>query len=212
MDHDSWFDRARHACLVLTTAAMFAVASHSPVAAQAPDAAGALSGGWKLNMEQSVNPNGPNGPGAAARGGRSGGFAPPGQGPAPGGDLGREELARFNAHLRMFRTAPPLLGIQATPKDVRLVYDPDPAKGLTYKYTTDNKKLTQPTDAGPVDIKVKWNGKVLRREIETSESLKVVEDYTVSADGKQLTVTVKTSNIMVRMPDVEIKRVYDRVQ
>ena len=61
-------------------------------------------------------------------------------------------------------------------------------------------------------MRAKWNGKALQREIETKESLKVVEEYTVSADGKQLTVTVKTSNIMVRMVNVEIKRVYDRVQ
>ena len=129
-----------------------------------------------------------------------------------GGDLGKEELQRFNAHLALFRKAPPLLGIKATAKDVLLVYDPDPAKGLTFKYTTDNKKSVMTTPAGPVDIKVKWNGKTLRREAETKESLKVIEEYTPSADGKQLVVTVATTNIMVRMDKVEIKRVYDRVQ
>lgn len=196
--------------LALTSAI---IANNAPVSAQTADPAAALSGGWKLNMEASVNPNGPDGPGAAARGGRGGSNAQqPMTGPPPGGDLGREELQRFNAHLAMFRHAPPLLGIQATTKDVILAFDPDPAKGQVFKYTTDNKKTVMATPAGPVDIKVKWNGKTLRREVETKESLKVVEDYTPSADGKQLVVTIETTNIMVRMVKVEIKRVYDRVQ
>ena len=192
--------------------AVLLVAQRAFVFAQATDPAAAISGGWKLNMEASINPNGPDGPGA--RGGRGGGgdFAQPGKGPAPGGDLGKEELQRFNTHLAMFRKAPPLLGIKATDKEVTLAYDPDPAKGMIYKYMTDNKKSQMPTSAGPVDIKVKWNGKTLHREIESKESLKVVEEYTPSADGKQLTVTVDISNIMVRMVKTEIKRVYDRVQ
>lgn len=182
------------------------------LSAQATDPAAALTGGWKLNMNASVSPNGPDGPGAAARGGRAGGDSRTGVGPPPGGDLGREELQRFNAHLAMFRQAPPLLGIKATDKEVVLAYDPDPAKGPVFKHTTDNKKSTMATPAGPVEMRAKWNGKVLHREIETKETLKVVEEYTVSADGKQLTVTVKTSSIMVRMPPVEITRVYERVQ
>ena len=190
--------------------AFLLVAQRAAVLGQAPDAAAALSGGWKLNMDASVNPNGPDGPGARA--GRGGGSSDSRSGPPPGGDLGKEELQRFNAHLAMFRRAPAMLGIQATAKDVVLAYDPDPAKGLIYKYTTDNKKSVMTTPAGPIDIKVKWNGKTLRREIETKESLKVVEDYTPSADGKQLVVTVETTNIMVRMVKVEIRRVYDRVQ
>jgi hypothetical protein len=191
--------------------AFLLVAQRSFVIAQAADPAAALSGGWKLNMEASINPNGPDGPGAKVTAKPGGQFSSP-SGPPPGGDLGKEELQRFTTHLAMFRKAPELLGIQATAKDVMLVYDPDPAKGLTYKYTTDNKKSVMTTPAGPVDIKVKWNGKTLQREVETKESLKVVEQYTPSADGKQLVVTVETSNIMVRMPKVEIKRVYDRVQ
>jgi hypothetical protein len=190
--------------------AFLLVAQRASVLAQATDPAAALSGGWKLNMEASINPNGPDGPGA--RGGRGGDFAAPGRGPAPGGDLGKEELQRFNTHLAMFRKAPALLGIQASAKDVMLAYDPDPAKGMMYKYSTDGKKSVMNTPAGAIDIKVKWNGKVLRREVETKESLKVVEDYSTSPDGKQLFVTVETTNIMVRMPKVEIKRVYDRVQ
>ena len=198
---------------VLATLLLSLVTHPAAVFGQAADPAAALSGGWRLNVDASTNPNGPDGAGArSSRGGGGGGGDRVGVGPPPGGDLGREEMQRFNAHLKMFRTAPPLLGIQATAKDVMLAYDPDPARGLIYKYTTDNKKSVMTTPAGPVDIRVKWNNTVLRREMETKESLKVVENYTVSADGKQLVVTVETSNIMVRMPKVEITRVYDRVQ
>ena len=182
------------------------------MSAQAGDPAAALSGGWKLNMDASINPNGPDGAGARARGGRGSAFPTPGRGPDPGGDLSPAELQRFNVHLAMFRQAPPLLGIKATAKDVMLVYDPDPAKGLIYRHTTDNKKAKLATPAGELEIRAKWDKGVLQREVESQESLKVVERYTVSADGKQLVVTVETSNIMVRMQKVEIKRVYDRVQ
>jgi hypothetical protein len=187
------------------------VAQSASTFAQASDPAAALSGGWKLNMEASINPNGPDGPGAKVSAKPGGQFSSP-NGPPPGGDLGKEELQRFNTHLAMFRKAPPLLGIKATDKEVTLAYDPDPAKGMIYKYATDGKKSVMVTPGGPLDVKVKWNGKVLRREAESKESLKVVEEYTPSADGKQLVVTVDISNIMVRMPKVEIKRVYDRVQ
>lgn len=195
--------------LVLTLALLLIAHRSAPLFAQAADPMAALTGGWKLNMDASTNPNGPDGPGA--RGGR-GGNPDSRNGPPPGGDLGREELQRFNAHLTMFRHAPPLLGIQLTARDVVLAYDPDPAKGMIYKYTTDNKKIVMPTAAGPVEVRVKWDGKVLHREIETKESLKVIETYAPGADGRQLVVTVETTNIMVRMPKVEIRRVYDRVQ
>ncbi len=192
--------------------AFLLVAQRASMFAQASDPAAALSGGWKLNMEASTNPNGPDGPGAKTNSKAGGQFSNGKDGPPPGGDLGKEELQRFNTELAMFRKAPPLLGIQATAKDVMLAYDPDPAKGMMFKYNTDNKKSVMTTPAGPLDVKVKWNGKTLHREIESKESLKVVEEYTPSADGKQLIVTVDISNIMVRMAKTEIKRVYDRTQ
>ena len=196
---------------LIVAVALLLVAQRASIFAQAADPAAALSGGWKLNMDASTNPNGPDGPGAKVAAKPGGQFSTP-NGPPPGGDLGKEELQRFNTHLAMFRKAPPLMGIKATDKEVTLAYDPDPAKGMIYKYMTDNKKSVMTTSAGPLDVKVKWNGKTLHREIESKESLKVVEEYTPSADGKQLTVTVDISNIMVRMVKTEIKRVYDRVQ
>ena len=196
---------------IVLALAFLLLAQRASMFAQATDPAAALTGGWKLNMEQSINPHGPEGPGAKTNAKAGGQFSSP-NGPPPGGDLGKEELQRFNTHLAMFRKAPPMLGIQATAKDVMLIHDPDPSKGLSYKYTTDNKKSVMTTSAGPVDVKVKWNGKTLRREMETKESMKVVEEYAVSADGKQLTVTVDISAVMVKVSKAEIKRVYDRTQ
>lgn len=118
----------------------------------------------------------------------------------------------MTVHLRMLRPAPDQLGIKATAKEVLMVFDPDPAKNMAAKYTTDNKKSVQDTPAGPLEIKVKWDKTTLRREITTKESLKVVEDYTPGSDGRQLIVTVKISSTMARLPNVEIKRVYDRLQ
>lgn len=198
---------------------LLSLAFISPMrAADAQDLSTLISGGWQLNEVASTNPNGPDGPGAKGQSNRTGPDRGPnrpgvGSGPPPGGDLGVEEAQRLNTHLRMLRVAPPTLGIQATAKDVLMVFDPDPAKNMAAKYTTDNKKTTQATPAGPLEIKVKWEGKTtLRREITTRESLKVVEDYTPSADGKQLVVTVKISATMTQLPGTEIKRVYDRVQ
>jgi len=175
---------------------------------QAPAAAAAaLTGGWKLNPEASVNPDGEGK--TVARGQ---GISDNQRGPGPGGDLGREEAQRFNYHLALFSKAPPLLGIQATADQVLLAYDPDPAKGPVFKHSTDNKKSSLPTPAGEVEMRARWDGRKLRREMETAESLKVTEEYVVSPDGKQLTVTVKRSSVMVRLPSLEIKRVYERVQ
>ncbi len=196
--------------LIVCTGLALVALTFTASASQSANLPAALSGGWKLNPDESINPDGPGGARARGQGFRTG---PQMSGPPPGGDLGVEEAQRLNAHLNMLRTAPPTLGIQATPKDVLIVFDPDPAKNMAAKYTTDNKKTTQATPAGPLEIKVKWQGNsTLRREITTRESLKVVEDYSPTADGKKLIVTVKISAVMTKIPETEIKRVYDRVQ
>src|SRR6185436_1259186 len=106
---------------LIVAVAFLLIAQRASMLAQASDPATALSGGWKLNMEASTNPNGPDGPGARGARGGGGSDAPkPMTGPPPGGDLGKEELQRFNTHLAMFRKAPPLLGIKATDKEVTL--------------------------------------------------------------------------------------------
>jgi hypothetical protein len=161
-----------------------------------------MSGVWKLNVEASTNPDGP----PAKPAGKA--DRPQGSG-AEGGELGKEEMARFNAIKAMFFKAPPMMAIQATPKDFRMLLNPETKQG--FAHTTDNKKQSLQTPGGLADFKVKWDGAKLRREVETNETFHLVEEYVLSADGSQLIVTLKADSRMVR--DVQrgdIRRVYDR--
>ena len=216
-----------HAILIAAVAA-----TPSATAQSAGRAVPDISGSWKLNVEASTNPNGPQAKPLRAGGGEgdeSGGrgtIAGAGQGATAGGaglansggptsaQLGREEMQRFNVMLQSYRVAPQTMDIKATAGAVTLAYNPP--KGPVFTHTTDNKKQPLNTRVTKVSIKAKWEGATLRRESETEETLKVVEDFTLSPDGRQLIVTVKTTSRMVRLPDAEakapIRRVYDRVQ
>jgi len=175
------------------------------VAAQ-PQPLPPITGVWKLNVEASTNPDGPPPPGAA-RGSRGGGEA----GGIAGGSLGAEELRRFNAMKTQFFQAPAMMGLQATATDFKILLDP--AKNTGYAHKTDNKRQAVATPVGPAEFRVKWDGPRIRRELETPETLHIVEEYSVSADGKQLVVTVKADSRMVRnVLQTEIRRVYDRQQ
>ena len=180
-----------------------------------------ISGVWKLNVEASTNPNGPP---AAARGGKprgggggggsagGGGGGGEGGGPANGQEastLSPQEQQRFNAIKALAFKAPEMMALQATPTDFKMLLDPATKQGFAHK--TDNKKQTLDTPGGATDFKVRWDGKKLRREYETKDSFKCVEEYALSADGQQLIVTVKADSGMVRNVQVgDIKRVYDR--
>ena len=180
-------------------------AAIAPLAAARQGDVPALSGVWKLNAEASTNPNGPP-PRPAARGPRGGG-----DGEDAGGNLGKEEMARFNNMKKMFFTAPPMMGIQATATDFKMLLDPE--KKLGYAHKTDNQKQTVATPAGPADFKVRWDGSKLRREVDTPDTLHVVEEYSLSPDGKQLIITVKADSRMVfNVQNGDIRRVYDRQQ
>ena len=139
-------------------------------------------------------------------GGGGGGYGTTVGGGAP--TLSREEQARVDAVLFQFRQAPAVLAIQTAAKDVVLAYNA--GTGPTFKHATDNKKQELKSNVGVIVFKVKWDGKKLKREIETQDDLKIVEEYALSPDGRQLIVTVKSSHPVVRIPGVEIKRVYDR--
>jgi len=182
-----------------------------------------LSGVWKLNVAASTNPNGPP---AAPRsgGGQRGGGGGGGTGGGGGGDegggggaanrtdptaLSPDEQKRFNAIKAMAFKAPEMMALQATATDFKMLLNPETKQGFAHK--ADNKKQTLTTPGGPTDFKVKWDGKKLRREYETKDSFRCVEEYALSPDGSQLIVTVKADSGMVRNVQVgDIKRVYDR--
>ncbi len=184
-----------------------------------------LSGVWKLNVAASTNPDGPPAQVSQAPprsgGGRSGGGGGGGGGggeeggassvvrSAEGGALGKEEMSRFNAIKAMFFKAPAIMALDATATDFKMLLDPEKKLGFLHK--TDNKKQSLVTPAGPADFKVKWDGKKIRREVETKDTFHLVEEYSLSPDGRQLIVTLKADSRMVRsVQTADIIRVYDR--
>lgn len=209
--------------VLLTSSLLFVTATLA--ARQAP----AVAGTWKLDEAASTNPNGPATAAAAAPAGRrgggdSGGATPPpvrgGRGDnfdATGGaakgqnatasELSPEERQRIKAMLTFVNKAAGVLEIIADGKDVQIKQD---GAGFP-KQTSDGKKssLKNP-QIGEVDIKVKIDNKGMTREISTQEDLKIVETYALSADGKQLTVTVKESHPVMKIEDPKIKRIYNR--
>jgi hypothetical protein len=195
-----------------------------------------FDGVWKLNVEASTNPNGPPPPPPArGRGGRSGGrssgagvpsgvllsvAALPVQGGAPSGapsvgneyeptSLSSDEQVRFDAMRSFIYAAPPMMGVSATATDFTIILDP--VKKLGFQHKLDNRNVTLKTVAGEGQFKARWDGTKIRREIETKDSLKMTEEYSLSPNNQQLIVVIKGSSSMVRMDNREVKRVYDRV-
>ena len=155
--------------------------------------------------------------GGGSRGGGGGGGGGGGASARAGSDMGAEENQRLQAALAGFRHAPEMMAFKADPGSIIIAWDPDPAKGKTWKHTTDDKKATVPTPWGPMEAKVKWDGQTLHRELvmNSAGGFKVVEEYKLSADGNQLIETLKTTSVMSPTPkiqQVDIKRVYDRQQ
>lgn len=148
--------------------------------------------------------------------GGGGGGGGGGMAATAGSNMSPQENQRLQMTLAGFRQAPTMLGVQSTPGNVLIAFDTDPSKGKFWKHTTDDKKATVATPWGPMEAKVKWAGQTLHREMvmHNAGDFKVVEEYKLSPDGKQLTVTLKTTAVMSPTPkiqQVEIKRVYDRV-
>ena len=191
-----------------------------------------MSGVWKLNVAASTNPDGPapparpaGGGGGGTGGGGGGGTGGGGGGGTGGGGegggggvsnstdkttLSGPEQQRFNAIKAMAFKAPPMMRLEATATDFKMLIDPE--KKIGYLHKTDSKKQSLMTPSGvQADFKIKWDGKKLRREYETKDSFRCVEEYSLSPDGSQLIVTVKADSGMVRNVQLgEIKRVYDR--
>jgi hypothetical protein len=197
----------------------FILSSVAPVRAHQSGVAGI----WKLNEAESNNPNGPapaqrgggsRGGGSARGGGRggdtfdaTGGAARAGAGAQAVSELSPEEKGRINQMLGLMYKAAGTLEIVADGADCIIKQD---GSGFP-KQNCDGKKfqLANP-QVGKIEIKIKIDGKGMTREIATQDDLKVVENYTLSADGKQLTVTVKPSQPVMKIEDAKIKRVYYR--
>jgi hypothetical protein len=197
----------------------FTVASVAPLRAHQAGVAGV----WKLNEAESNNPNGPapasppaqrgGGGGAAKTGGAAdkfdatGGASRPGAGAQSASELSPEEKARISKMLGLMYKAAQTLEIIVDGNDMTIKQD---GSGFP-KQSADGKKIPlQNPQIGKVDIKIKADAKGMTREISTQEDLKVIETYTLSAVGKQMTVTVKPSQPVMKIEDAKIKRVYYR--
>jgi len=197
---------------------------NGPAATAAPAGRSRGGGGDAGGGGGAAGAGGGGGGGDTGGGGGGGGGGDAGGGGGGGGkaatadsNMSKEENQRLQVTLAGFRQAPPMLGLQSTPGNVLIAFDPDPSKGKAWKHTTDDKKATVPTPWGPMEAKVKWDGQTLHREMvmHNAGDFKVVEEYKLSPDGKQLIVTLKTTAVMSptpRIQQVEIKRVYDRAQ
>ncbi|TAK11728.1 MAG: hypothetical protein EPO35_12010 [Acidobacteria bacterium] len=196
--------------------AVTAFISFSAVSVRA-QAAG-VAGVWKLNEAESNNPNGPA-PAAAPQRGRSGargggdnfdatgGAARPGAGAQQMSQLSPEETSRIRMMMQLMNKAAQSLEIIVEGGDVTIKQD---GSGFP-KQNADGKKFSlRNPQIGEVDIKIKIDAKGMTREVTTQDDLKVVETYTLSADGKSMTVTVKPSQPVMKIEDAKIKRVYYR--
>jgi hypothetical protein len=197
-----------------------------------------FSGNWQLNESASTNPGGPaagvaaprsGGGGGSKSGGGGGGGSTSGDklvGGVTGGgaktvdtQFSKEEQDRTLACLKLMQAVPQKLTIAASTKDFNLTYEGGGSQPVTFPNTADGKKTK--VTAVPafeklkIEAKAQWNNGIFKRELTTPDSLTVNEEYTLSADGKQLTVVLTAKSGMWRIPEAmnpPIKRVYDKIQ
>ena len=203
----------------ISSIAVFAIiaCSSAPLSARQSGVAGI----WKLNEAESNNPNGPA-PAARSGGGRggqrgggrggdnldaTGGAARAGAGAQAMSELSPEEKGRINQMLGLMYKAAGTLEIVLDGADCIIKQD---GSGFPKQNCDGKKSPLRNPQIGEVDIKIKADAKGMTREISTQDGLKVVETYTLSADGKQMTVTVKPSQPVMKIEDAKIKRVYYR--
>lgn len=207
---------ARHRLVPITSLAIAAFILAPALTLHAHQAPG-VAGVWKLNEAESNNPSGPApaAPKSAAprRGGggdnfdATGGASRPGAGAQAMSELSPEEKSRINRMLTLLYKAAQTLDIAVEGNEITIKQD---GTGFP-KQNADGKKFSlRNPQIGEVDIKIKIDAKGMTREVTTQDDLKVVETYTLSADGKQMTVTVKPSQPVMKIADAKIKRVYYR--
>lgn len=200
----------RRILLSISALALVALVASSTLSAHTPQAAG-VAGIWKLNEAESNNPNGPAPQGPKERRPDAGkdmtGGAARSAAPQAISELSAEEKSRINKMLGLFHKAAQTLEIIVEGNDMTIKQD---GTGFP-KQNADGKKFAlRNPQIGEVDIKIKVDAKGMTREVTTQEDLKIVENYTLSADGKMMTVTMKASQPVMKIEDAKVKRVYYR--
>lgn len=208
-----------------TVAAIAVVLSTAHVAGQStrervvPD----LTGAWVLNNDLSDKPGQGRGRdeggergrsgrpgGGGAGGGFGGGMGGRGRGGFgdPGGGAGMgspEDMERMRAVMEVAMRAPGKLTIVTA--DARLVVtDGD---GASFRIPLDGSKDTGAANGVGFETTAKWENNTLRVERKFKGGLKLVEDYAVSADPRQLIVNSKVEGGRMPGGGRTVKRVYD---
>jgi hypothetical protein len=219
------------AMLVATALSSLPLLAANAQDAQAQEEMKPMTGIWALNEEASENPSGEARP-SLCEGGRRGGGGDQsrvnagagglgGGGDSSGGTvmygggagnatLGAEETQRFCSTLVHFYDAPPMMGMRVTETAMLQLLDPETNFG--YQHEINDKNQEAMTPGGPAEFKVKWDDDKLVREITTQDSLKIVEEYSLTAEGQLIVEFKEAGSRMVRVPDPKIRRVYDHQQ
>jgi hypothetical protein len=159
----------------------------------AHDATADLSGVWKLNQELTDDPakvmrtSGGHGPGMHGRGGGREGMDP------------QQIRAR-----RQLLEAPSRLTITQTDNSVTLTE----SDGRVQPLTTDNQPQRLQLGTQTVDVKSRWDGGRLIKEMSLGDGMTLTDMYTATAEPRQLHVTVKLDGAHLPQP-INFRRVYD---
>jgi hypothetical protein len=177
-------------------------------AAAAPAAApGDLSGTWKLNRDASDDPrkkmqeaqeqgDGSGGRGSSGwSGGRHGGHRGGGGAPSDDGGPPPSDTAAAKETLRIEHQDPRLAITDATGRQLVV-------------YTDGRKTEEEHSSGGTTKITGRWKDGFVVLEIEPEHGPSRTETYSVTADGKRLTIMTRFKGRGSR-GDVEIRRVYD---
>jgi hypothetical protein len=212
------------AVIALATTLSLAAATKAVGASTQGQAAPDLTGTWVLNTELSDKP--PSAP-SEGRGGDRGGRGRPGGGgggmggfsggmgggrgggmggPGEGGTPNREEMERMRAVMEAVMRPPTRLILVKS--ESGLVQTDE--EGVSLRIPLDGTKDTGAVNGLPFETTAKWEEGRLRLERKFKSGAKLVEQYSLSAEGRQLTIASKVEG--GRMPEGSrtIKRTYDR--
>jgi hypothetical protein len=176
---------------------------------------GDLSGSWKLNREASDDPKqviqeaAKNAPPRASDGGRGHGMHGMhhhgGTSPSEGGGPERDAGAMPDVETLMAG----LDALKIEHHDPKLLITD--SLGHEHVLYTDGRKIEEQGDtSGKTKIRAQWTDGHVVVKWEPEHGPTVTETYWVTADGKQLTVSMQFEG-RGRMPKVTIRRVYDAV-
>jgi hypothetical protein len=159
-----------------------------------------LSGVWQLNLADSeARGRGPAGepgdaggggqPPAGGGGGGNGGGGRGGRGGYGGGGgrgAGGSDMQKARALIQELMTPADRLTITATATEVSVANN----TGQVFKYAANGKEEKQKYTNGEVKATTAWDAGVLKQTFDLGNNIKYVQTWALSADGKQLVVTI----------------------